>query len=199
MYLFMPHTYLRAILLPHVIAPHCGRSDSTMWVCTVCCPRGQGQGQHQIFTTADRANSPFLWKPHTQHEKLLSKGQTLFRGKNIVCLGELIKLERPFPVCCCQRGCSALFCHNDLGLLSNVHGLQYLLPHRPKRSIWGLGVPASLIDALWRWILVKLLMRFDWDSHEPTVRQDGERICETFGLMQTRTWISPLHESFFLP
>lgn len=143
------------------------------------------QSQQLIFTIVYGAHSPLLWKSHTQHVKLLSQGQTHSSGgKNIVCWAELIKLEGPaFPACCCQRGCSALFCHTDWGLLSNVHGLQYLLSHHQRGSIWGLGAPAALIDALRGWMPLKLLMRFDWDSRERT-----DSSCQTGGVCRHR-WI----------
>ena len=71
-------------------------------------------GQKQIFTTVDRAHSPLLWKSHSRHVKFLSLGQTHththFGGKNIICWGELINLERPrFPSMLLSEGDDQLY------------------------------------------------------------------------------------------
>lgn len=86
------------------------------------------QGQQQIYTIVDKAHSPLMWKRHTQHVKLLSQGQTHnLQGKEYCLLTHKAE-EAQLPQCAAVRGgCSAFLCHTDLGLLSNVDGVQYLL------------------------------------------------------------------------
>ncbi len=118
---------------------------------------------------------------------------TLFRGKNIVCWGELRKLEKPsYPSVLPSEGMLSFilsywfrtiiqYAWTPISALSLSERID-LRPWSASLSDW------CAVEMKTSQITNEIWLRF---PRAPAVRQDGERVCETFGLMQTRIWITP--------